>query len=148
MDWLSLDAATMWWIAVLSIAMFVGSLLAVPMIVVRIPADYFVREHRVPPETSRAKRALRLFGRILKNLVGAVLIVVGFVMLFTPGQGIITMLVGLSFMDIPGKKRLILMLVSRPSVYRWINSLREKRGKPPLELPPKKEKNPDPEQAE
>ncbi len=75
---------------------------------------------------------LRLVGHVVKNLVGVVFLLAGFAMLFLPGQGILTMLIGLSLLDFPGKRRLEGKLIGQPSVLRAINSMREKFGKPPL----------------
>ena len=74
-------------------------------------------------------------GLILKNTVGALLLVVGIAMLVLPGQGILTILMGLMLSDVPGKRRLELWLVKRPPVLRALNWMREKGGKEPFELP-------------
>lgn len=116
---------------VLSVVGFVGSLIAIPFILVRLPPHYFDERH---PRTWMENHhpILRLVGHILKNLVGAVFLVAGVAMLFLPGQGILTMLIGLSLIDFPGKRRLEGKLVGQPSVLRTINSVREKFGQPPL----------------
>jgi hypothetical protein len=116
---------------VLSVVGFVGSLIAIPFILVRLPSHYFDERH---PRTWMENHhpILRLVGHILKNLVGAVFLVAGVAMLFLPGQGILTMLIGLSLIDFPGKRRLEGKLVGQPSVLRTINSVREKFGQPPL----------------
>ena len=72
---------------------------------------------------------------LLKNLLGAVLVALGVVMLFTPGQGILTLLAGLLLMNFPGKYRLECWLVQRPGVLRGMNWLRERHGEPPFESP-------------
>jgi hypothetical protein len=51
-----------------------------------------------------------------------------------PGPGILTILLGLVMMDIPGKRPLETRLVSRPSVLQAINRLRARFDKPPLVL--------------
>jgi hypothetical protein len=51
-----------------------------------------------------------------------------------PGQGILTILLGLIMMDIPGKRPFETGLVKRPKVLQSINRLRERFGKPPLIL--------------
>ena len=43
----------------------------------------------------------------LRNAVGLVLVTAGLAMLVLPGQGIITLLVGIILMDFPGKHRLV-----------------------------------------
>lgn len=116
---------------VLSVVGFVGSLIAIPFILVRLPSHYFDERHpRAWMENHHP--ILRLVGHILKNLVGAVFLVAGVAMLFLPGQGILTMLIGLSLIDFPGKRRLEGKLVGQPSVLRTINSVRKKFGQPPL----------------
>lgn len=117
----------------LSVAGFVGSLIAIPIILVRLPPHYFDERH---PRTWMENHhpVLRLVGHVLKNVVGAVFLMAGFAMLFLPGQGILTMLIGLSLLDFPGKRRLEGKLVGQPAVLRTINGIREKFGRPPLTI--------------
>lgn len=116
---------------VLSIVGFIGSLIAIPFILVRLPADYF-HDKTARPWMRDHHPVLRLVGHIVKNVVGAVLLLAGFAMLFLPGQGILTMLIGISFLDFPGKRRLERKLIGQPTVLHAINALREKFDKPPL----------------
>ncbi|TAJ35183.1 MAG: hypothetical protein EPO64_00015 [Nitrospirae bacterium] len=117
----------------LSVAGFVGSLIAIPIILVRLPPHYFDERH---PRTWMENHhpVLRMVGHVLKNVVGAVFLIAGFAMLFLPGQGILTMLIGLSLLDFPGKRRLEGKFVGQPSVLRTINGIREKFGRPPLTI--------------
>jgi hypothetical protein len=55
-------------------------------------------------------------------------------MFFTPGQGILTLLLGMSLVDVPGKQRLMRKLIRRPRVLKVINRLRAKADQPPLEI--------------
>jgi hypothetical protein len=55
-------------------------------------------------------------------------------MLFLPGQGILTMLIGISLMNFPGKHHLEAKLIGQPTVLSAINAMRKKFGKPPLVL--------------
>jgi hypothetical protein len=114
---------------------FVGSLIAIPMILVRLPADYF--DTRTPRHWMKDHHpALRLLGLVVKNVVGIVFLLAGFVMLFLPGQGVLTMLIGISLMDFPKKRELEAKMVGQPTVLGVINSMRQKFGKPPLTLAP------------
>ena len=45
-QWLSENGALLGWLGILSVIMFVGTLLIIPVLVARIPADYFVDETR------------------------------------------------------------------------------------------------------
>jgi hypothetical protein len=57
-------------------------------------------------------------------------------MLFTPGQGVVTLLVGLSLLDLPGKRRFERRLIERPPVRRALDGLRRSVRRPPIEIPP------------
>lgn len=108
-----------------SLVMFVGTLLAIPWLVRRLPADHFVR-----PAPRRS-----LAARIGRNAVGALLVAVGVAMLVLPGQGVVTILVGLSIMDLGIKHRVLRWLLTRPKVQEGVQRLRAKAGKPPLVIP-------------
>jgi hypothetical protein len=51
-----------------------------------------------------------------------------------PGQGILTILLGIMLLDFPGKRKLEHKIVSRPKVLSTINKLRHRFGKPALVL--------------
>ena len=122
-------------LTVLSIVFFVGSLIAIPLILVRLPATFF--DIRVPrPWMQNHHPVLRMMGHLVKNAVGAIFLFAGFLMLFLPGQGILTMLIGISMLDFPGKRKLEAKIIGQPTVLSTINGVREKLGKPPLMLAP------------
>ncbi|WDQ17120.1 PGPGW domain-containing protein [Rhodopirellula sp. P2] len=122
----------MQWAAVISAVVFVGSLLMVPFLVVRIPADYFAKPHR--PRTLFADQhpLLRWSGLIVKNLLGASLLLAGIAMLVLPGQGLLTVAIGVLLLDFPGKHRLEAKLIRFPPVGKSIHWLRKKANAPPL----------------
>ncbi len=130
---LSEHTETILWLAGLSLGAFVVSILVLPFIIIRLPADFFVRLPR--PRTTLSP--IRLCLKVLKNGLGALFFIVGFIMLFIPGQGILTMLFGISLMDFPGKRRLQTKLVRVPRVYRSLNWLRVKAERAPFQLPKK-----------
>ncbi len=108
-----------------SAAMFVGTLVAIPVILVRVPDDWFVRP--------RSARSLPL--RIARAALGLALVALGLAMLVLPGQGVLTILVGLGVLDIPFKHRVVTRLLSNPKVRGAIDRLRHKAGRGSLELP-------------
>jgi hypothetical protein len=122
-----------WWLGAFSALMFVASLIAVPMIVVRLPADYFTHEHRAA-DWLRSP-SVRIEWLLLKNLCGIVLVLGGLAMLVLPGQGVLTILLGFALLDLPGKKRVIAWIVRRPGVLSSINWIRRRRGHPPIREP-------------
>lgn len=133
--WFEQHPWVVWAAMGLSLMTVLAALVVVPWLIVRIPADYFA--HNRPPETRWGKMhpALHLFRWTAKNLVGAILVVAGFIMLFVPGPGVITMLIGLGLMDLPGKRAAERWIVARPPVFASLNKLRAKYNHPPLEHP-------------
>jgi len=114
---------------------FAGSLAIVSFILIKLPAGYFQDSH---PRGFWLERhpAIRLLGLVGKNVVGVLLVALGILMSIPgiPGQGILTILLGIMLLDFPGKRRLEYKLVSRPRVFQTINRLRHRFGKPALTL--------------
>jgi hypothetical protein len=75
---------------------------------------------------------MRLIVLIGKNSLGYLLLLGGILMLFLPGQGILTMVTGLMLIDYPGKFRLERKIVNRPTILKSLNWLRAKAKQPPL----------------
>jgi hypothetical protein len=141
MDWLLtavqqyVSTETLVTLTALSVVFFVGSLIAIPFILVRLPTDFF--DTRVPRRWMEDHHpVLRLLGHVVKNVVGAIFLFAGFLMLFLPGQGILTMLIGVTMLDFPGKRKLEARMVGQPAVLNTINSMRQKFRKPPLTIAP------------
>jgi hypothetical protein len=106
-----------------------------PFMIVRLPEDYFLESHR-PLRLSRFL-IVRLLIMALKNVIGLGFVFLGILMLFVPGQGILTIVVGLTIMNYPGKFKLERWLVMRPRVLPALNWLRKRYGHPPLQDPVK-----------
>ena len=114
-----------------SLVLFIVSLAVIPWLVTKIPADYFHEERRRRDALIERSLPLQLLLGF-KNLCGFLLILLGLVMLVLPGQGILTIVIGLFLMNFPGKYRLERSLVSRPKVLDSLNWIRAKAEKPPL----------------
>lgn len=109
---------------------FVFSLLALPWLVSKIPVDYFTRV-RDPHRwhilfTPRA---------ILRNLLGLPVLLAGIAMLVLPGQGLLTIMIGLAIMQFPGKFELEKWVITRKGVLTATNWLRQRGGHPPISAP-------------
>lgn len=138
MSWLTHWTEAVTWgqilIAVLIfLVTFIGSLVVVAFVLVKIPANYFHSSHGREFLTDK-NAAYRWTGIIAKNAVGVVLIAFGVVMSLpgVPGQGLLTILLGLMLVDFPGKRGLESRIVGQPKVQSSINKLRGRFDKPPL----------------
>ncbi len=127
-------AAPLLWLAGFSLLLTLASLLLVPWLILRLPADYFAGEKRRRAAWALRHpliRALVLTGR---TVVGLLLILTGVVLVALPGQGLLTILMGLMIAVYPGKYRLERWLVTRPALQTSINWLRRRAGRSILEL--------------
>lgn len=123
-------------VGLVSGAFFVGTLIVIPVILVRLPANYF--DERYPRSWMRDHHpVLRLIAHLAKNLVGGVFLLAGIAMLVLPGQGLLTILIGVSLLDFPGKRRMEARLVGQRTVLRAINAMRARYGRPPLTIAPR-----------
>ncbi len=122
------------WVAIVSAFIFLGTLILVPYLIIRLPADYFNQDERGKTALSTQNPPLRFLLLILKNLAGYILILLGIVLIVLPGQGILTIIVGLILIDFPMKYRLERWLVGRKKVLSAMNWLRKRAHKRPLKL--------------
>ena len=107
------------------------TLVSISMLLISLPSDYFTRKKQV----SRIKNpVLRVFLCILKNVCGVVFLIAGFIMLFTPGPGVLSALVGVILCDFPGKRRVERKIIARPRVLSMINRIRARYNRPLLML--------------
>lgn len=120
-------------LGILSGVFFIGSLIAIPILLVRMPVDYF--DERRPRGRIRTNHVvLRIAVDVFRNLIGIVLVLAGIAMIVLPGQGLLTILFGLSLLDFPGRNNLERRIFGWPVVLRTINTIRAKFGKPPLAI--------------
>jgi hypothetical protein len=103
----------------------IGSALVVGVVLVKIPANYFSSHYQA--DFLPNSRWLTRWG-----VVGLILVLAGIVMLIGPGQGILTILIGLILMDIPGKRPIEAKIIKRPVILAAANDLRARYNRPPL----------------
>lgn len=112
------------WIGIISSICFLATLAIIPWIICRLEADHFLHiyvHHKHP------LGGVHL--RLLRYLLGVVLFIAGLLMLFLPGQGLLTMILGLSLLDFPGKQKAVDKLLHIPSIQKALNWIRTKGGK-------------------
>ena len=125
--------------ALLSLLVFVltfaASLAIVSLVLVKLPATYFNRSHK-REFLATHHPIIRGLALVAKNLLGVILVGVGIVLSVpgVPGQGALTILLGIMLLDFPGKPRFEHWLVSRPKILYAINKLRHRFSKPALVL--------------
>lgn len=132
-EWL-VDPVVLAVLGVGSLALFVLGAVGAPWFIARVPADYFSRREQARLGIVRRRSPARIVVVVLRNLLGLGLLIAGFAMLFLPGQGLLTMLVGLLLLDFPGKRRLQRRVLSSPRVDAAITALRRRAGREPLDL--------------
>jgi putative transmembrane protein PGPGW len=132
LEWFYNNETLLGWLLIVSFISFIATLIAVPVILAKLPEDYFLlpKRHRIP--WANRHPVLRIPLLLGKNLLGIVLVIAGILMLALPGQGILTIIVGLMLSDFPGKYQTERWVVSRHSVLRAIHWIRMKANKPAL----------------
>jgi len=121
--------------ALIFLASFFINLGIVSFILVKLPADHFSK-HRKTKFWAGPRPAIHAAKVIGKNIAGILLVALGIVLSLpgVPGQGLLTVLLGIMLLDFPGRHRLEQKLLSKPSIVNTINRLRERFDKPPLQL--------------
>ncbi len=131
--WLEEYETLLWSLTALSVFMFIATLIAMPLLIARLPADYFTR--RPVRDWPTHHPAMHLLLVVAKNAIGLVLLLAGLAMLVLPGQGLLTIFVAIMLLDFPRKRDLARWLIRRRAIFHTANWIRAQRHRPPLELP-------------
>lgn len=116
-------------ISISLISLFI-SIIALPILVVRMPSHYFVGKRR-----ARKWSLPRKLFYVIRNSTALLFFLAGVAMLILPGQGLLTLLMAVMVSDIPGKYKLERWLVCKPGVLRSLNWIRHRYNRPPLKKP-------------
>jgi hypothetical protein len=119
----------------LALLMLVLSLVVIGIALLRVSPGHFLEE-RSGPASPTSHSAWWWLGRILKNVLGYALIALGLAMSvpLVPGQGFLTIFIGLTLIDFPGKRRIERKIIGRPRILRTVNRFRCRFGRMPLAL--------------
>jgi hypothetical protein len=112
-----------------------GSIVVVGLLLVKLPPTYFCDSHPRDLWIDRHP-AIRWTALALKNLTGGLVLAIGIVMAMpgVPGPGLLVILIAITLLDFPGKRRLERRLIGRRRILELVNDLRQRCGKPPLIL--------------
>ena len=132
MDW----SSTLAWVVSLSALMFFGSIVLAWYMIVRLPADYLVNADERSRKFAAQHPLVRVITIVTRNICGVLLLTAGVVMLLTPGQGILFIVLGVSLVDFPGKRDIVRRMMQQKRVFAAINRIREQANRPPLETAP------------
>ena len=133
-DWLFSNQNLLAWLSALSVLTFVTSLIALPWIAGMIPQNYFANNKNSQLPFKKNHSYFFLASKIGKNILGFVILCGGVLMLFLPGQGILTIFIGMFLMDYPGKKVIERRLIGHNLVLKSLNWVRAKGGHPPIKV--------------
>ena len=118
------------WLGILSSVIFLVSLLSIGRLVSLIPSDYFI--NRKESKFKLNYPVTWIVYTIIKNIFGYILILGGILMLILPGQGLLTIFIGLMLSNYPGKYSIEKKIIATPKILKSINWLRQKSDEPPL----------------
>jgi hypothetical protein len=131
-QWIQIHEGLLQWMFTLSVGTFLIGILLAAIGIVYLPRDYFSSNYK--PFSSKISNVfVRRTYLVGKNVIGVLFIMSGLTLLVLPGQGILTIAIGLSLTDFPGKHKIVGRLIRRGPVLRGANWLRKKAGKYPLE---------------
>lgn len=116
----------------LTTAVSIVYLFALNYTIARLDKTYFLTRDLPSKARKDPSSMLDYLVHSLKIILGMCLLICGLLMLVLPGQGIITILLGLSLLPFPGKHKLEKDLLARKSVRSTLNWLRKKANKEPF----------------
>jgi hypothetical protein len=125
-DWISDNYRVIQWIGLVSVLLFFLSLFILRCVIVRLPDDYFVIDS--PASNKHSGNLIDLALRVAKNLFGFLLIICGIILLFIPGQGLVTIVLGAWIIDLPWIIKIKRKFVYSRLVKGALNWIRSKNG--------------------
>lgn len=128
-NWFAENPGLLAWLFALSLGSLVLTAVLLPVFVVRLRPDYFLAARQ---DLAARRGPLQWLERIARNLFGVLFVLAGLAMIVLPGQGLLTIFIGLLLVDFPGKRALERRIVRRPRILALMNRLRARHGKPPL----------------
>ena len=123
-----------WWLLGISLFSLAVTFITVPLVLIKLPADYFQPSQRYANAWLNRQSPMSLLIILVKNLLGLVFIVIGIVLLILPGQGLLTILIGLILVDFPGKYTVERRIVQQPAILNTVNWIRKKAGNEALSV--------------
>lgn len=116
------------WLAVISLP----ALIFVVLFVIQLPEGHFdAKSFRVSFSALSTSDKIKL---ILKNIFGLLILGLGILLLFLPGQGMITILIGIMLLDIPCMRSLEAKIIRQPKIFENVNRLRVYFRKKPFRI--------------
>lgn len=135
-SWISDNTILLALVSAISFLVFAAGMVSLPIIIGKLPDNYFLSERT--PWFRYLPKGLYILVFTAKNVLGFLLLILGVVMLFAPGQGLLTILVGIGAMNFPGKQKMIYGILSFGRLRRVLNWIRKKRGAKEFSFPPNK----------
>ena len=135
LNWIETHRSVLVWAGFFSLITVLITALSVPFIINMLSDDYFIREKRRSSLKTPSQYILFTVTIVIKNLIGILLFMSGFLMLFVPGQGLITIFISLMFIDFPCKWKLQKKVVRNKKIHSVLNWIRKKGKKHEFIIP-------------
>jgi len=133
-EWFVDNQSLLIWLSFFSAIFFIISLIALPWLVGLIPEDYFFNTPINRQNDNEDNFFYKLVMKIGKNILGLVLLAGGVLMLFLPGQGLLTLFMGMVLIDYPKKKLIERRLIKIGFILKGLNWVRIRGGHSSLGL--------------
>ena len=134
-EWTEAYSSILTLTVVISILVALVYALLILFAIIRMRPDYFVVKEQLVKNQKEDFNVFRIIYRVLKNIFGLILILAGVLMLILPGQGVVTILIGITLIDFPKKQKYIKSLLLKPAIHQNLDKIRKKAGRSPIILP-------------
>ncbi len=117
------------WIALslINLSLFIGFIIIVIYAFSSLPNDYWLEKDDGHFSSPLVK--------VVRNLIALPVLLMGILMLFLPGQGLLTVLLALLISDFEYKRELVQKIIAQKKVRDSLDSLRTKMGKDTFHWP-------------
>ena len=131
--WLENNSYILFYLGIISVLIFIFSIVGLRLFIIAIPSDYFINKKRVSALRD-SSILLWVFYKIFNNIIGYIFIAIGLLALVLPGQGILMILIGLMMSDYPKKFDLEKKIIKINTVRKGVNWIRIKSNVEKIKL--------------
>ena len=131
--WLENNSYILFYLGIISVLIFIFSIVGLRLFIIAIPSDYFINKKRVSALRD-SSILLWVFYKIFKTIIGYIFIAIGLLALVLPGQGILMILIGLMMSDYPKKFDLEKKIIKINTVRKGVNWIRIKSNVEKIKL--------------
>jgi hypothetical protein len=130
--WIQTHDVLLGWMGLFSFITIACTMVIIPVVILLLPPRYLLDPAQPAFNYSPPLKGIFL---AMKNTIGGFFAIAGLGMLLLPGQGLLTLFIGVVLIDFPRKRKVVRWFLGRRRLLSIINRFRARFNRPLMEYP-------------